>query len=149
MSSIKKIYLFLLLAVCQIMLLPGFLQAQDTIAIGTPGQYVGPDNLHLMEVALTIILSWITGFVPGLAKYKGYVRSASVALLISGAAVIFKLGAINQQTIILIFATFLPNVTYSGFFWETLVWLLGRAGIDIKPPKPASITADTIGSTKV
>lgn len=147
MSSIKKVYLFFLLAFCQLFILAG-LQAQDTIAIGTPGQYVGPNNLHLIEVALTILLSYITGFVPGLAKFKGYIRSASVALLITGSAVIFKLGAINQEAIILIFATYFPTVTYSGFFWETLKWLLGRVGIDIQPPKPAAITADTIGDTR-
>ena len=118
-------------------MLASTLLAQDTIDVSDPSTYVGEGNLNLLQVALTVLLSYLTGLFPSLAKFKPYVRAGAVALLITGAFVIFKIGAFNEESFKLVLATFLPNFAYSGFAWEALKWLLGLLGVNIKPPTPA------------
>jgi hypothetical protein len=113
--------------------------AQDTISIGNPGTYVGDGNFNLLQVGLTILLSYLTSLFPAAAKLKPYIRAATVALLVTGSFIIFKVGAINGETFALILATFLPNFAYSGILWEGLKFLLGLVGIKLKSPETVPV----------
>ena len=114
-------------------LLASSLFAQDTIDVSDPGTYVGDGNANLLQVALTVILSYLTSMFPAASKFKPYIRAAVVALLVTGAFVIFKVGALNEQTFTLLLKTFLPNFAFSGIAWEGIKWVLGLLRITIKP----------------
>ena len=141
MKFVKTMFQFAVNRILPVFLLTFMLAssvlAQDTIDVGSPETYVGSDNLGVLQVALTVLLSYLTSMFPALSRFKPYLRAAAVALLVTGAFVIFKIGAANEETFKVILATFLPNFAYSGFAWEALKWLLGLLGVNIKPPTPA------------
>ena len=78
-------------------------------------------------------MSYLTSMFPAASKFKPYIRAAVVALLVTGAFVIFKVGALNEQTFTLLLKTFLPNFAFSGIAWEGIKWVLGLLRITIKP----------------
>lgn len=106
--------------------------AQDTLSYADPSSFVSSYAVGLAVAAFSTLFTFLAGFIPAIGKWKGQVRALAVSFVVVAAAATFKLGALNADTVELVFDTFLPNFAFSGAIWELLKLILGLAGVDIR-----------------
>lgn len=110
----------------------------DTTLVADPLSTVTADNVEALTVAITVILSFLAGLIPGIKNIKAsWLRSVAVGFIVVVASVSFKLGWFNQASFGVILTTLFPTFAYSGTVWEGLKFLLGLFGLDIKNLRPS------------
>ncbi len=109
----------------------------DTTLVSDPATVVSAQNVEALTVAITVILSFLAGLIPGVKNIKAsWLRSIAVGFIVVVASVSFKLGWFNQASFSVILTTLFPTFAYSGTVWEGLKFVLGLVGIDIKNLRP-------------
>ena len=110
----------------------------DTTLVADPVTVVSAENVEALTVAITVILSFLAGLIPGIKNIKAsWLRSVAVGFIVVVASVSFKLGWFNQASFSVILTTLFPTFAYSGTVWEGLKFVLGLFGLDIKNLRPA------------
>lgn len=109
----------------------------DTTVVSDPATIVSPDNVNALTVALTVILSFLSGLIPGLKNIKSnLLRSIAVGIIVVIATVSFKVGWFNEAAFTVILTTIIPNFAYSGTVWEVLKFVLGLFKVELKDLRP-------------
>jgi hypothetical protein len=110
------------------------LSAQDPqFDTSSPGAFLGNGNLSLLEYGLTILVSFLTAFIPGLSKVNGYLRTIASGLLVLGVFAIFKKDALQITTFQFIYENIFPLLLTSVGGWEFIRNIFKFFGINIKP----------------
>jgi len=132
----KLFYLGVLLAGAILYPLVSFAQI-DTTLVSDPATVVSAENVEAFTVAITVILSFLAGLIPGVKNIKAsWLRSIAVGFIVVVASVSFKFGWFNQASFSVILSTLFPTFAYSGTVWEGLKFILGLLGVDIKTLRP-------------
>ena len=122
------------------LLAPALSYAQiDTTLTADPVATVTAENVEALTVAITVILSFLAGLIPGIKNIKAsWLRSIAVGFIVVVASVSFKLGWFNQESFTVILTTLFPTFAYSGTVWEGLKFVLGLFGVDVKNLRPGT-----------
>ncbi len=129
---LKKIILFLFFAV-----LTASIFAQTGSPMEDPASAVSLGSIEALTAALTLIITYFSGLIPGLKNVKsGVVRAIAVGVVVVLATVQFKFGWLSKESVDALFAVLVPTFAYSGFVWEILKSLLSLLKIDLKATMP-------------
>lgn len=132
----KKLFLFFVSA-----LVTASLFAQ-TGAIESPETIVSTGSIEALAAAITLIVTYFSGVIPGLKNVKsGVIRAVAVGLMVVFAVVQFKFGWLSKESVTAILAILAPTFAYSGFAWEVIKALLGLFKVDVKSTMPGARNA--------
>ena len=133
----KMKVLFLTLTALCLFCVAAFAQGIDTTLVSDPAGIVSIGNLEAMTAAITLILTFLSGVIPGIKNIKsGVIRAIAVGVVVVIAVVEFRLGWFSKDSFDAILQTLIPTFAYSGFAWEFLKTLLGFFKIDLKAAAP-------------
>lgn len=129
----KKLFLFFVSA-----LVTASLFAQTGV-IESPETIVSTGNIEALAAAITLIITYFSGVIPGLKNVKsGVIRAVAVGLVVVVAVVQFRFGWLGQESVTAILAILAPTFAYSGFAWEIIKALLGLFKVDVKATMPGA-----------
>lgn len=132
----KNFFSLLLLGLTALMFgapVVAYAQATLTLDPTVPGSFTDPGNVSLLATAITTLIAYFSGAVPGLRTIKAaYLRTAVVSLVVVAGAATFKLGFLTEDTFQFVLKNALPNFAYAGILWEGIKFILRLFGIDLK-----------------
>lgn len=125
MKNTIKFLAFTALAFVAAICVPFTAFCQDVVNVVTPQDFTNPTNVNALQTGLTVLLAYLAGFIPGVAKIKPYVRAIIAGLVTVAGFATFKLGFLTEEFVTYVLAAFLPNFAFAGITWETLKFILG------------------------
>lgn len=102
-----------------------------------PGSIVSPVFVHALQGAAVLILTFLSGLIPGIKKipYK-FFRAVIIAAVTGVGFKMYGTAMINEQTFNFLIDGFLPGLSGGILSWETLKFVFGLIGIDLKAKAP-------------
>ncbi len=121
------------------------IQDPGIVDYNVPGSFVSEGALGALYAAVTAILAYLGGFLPGVRNIKSsYIRSGTVIFALLAGVATFRYGALNT-TYLNALLSIIPNLLITNGVWDILdrigiksivQWLLSRLGIQLPQPQP-------------
>lgn len=111
-----------------------------------PQSFVSEGALGALYAAVTAILAYLGGLLPGLRNIQSnYIRSGTIIFALLAGVATFRYGALNTDYLNVLLSVVLPNFVITNGVWDFLdrlgiknlvKWILARLGIQLPEPQP-------------